>query len=197
MSFVIGLTGSIGMGKSTTAKMFADEGVPIWDADKTVVDLYAPNGPAVEAVRQIYPAAIQKDAVSRPILREAISSDPSILDRLNDAVHPMVQKDRAAFLKQHADQLVLLDIPLLFETGADKECDFVAVVSVPENIQRERVLARGEMTEADLQIILERQMPDADKRAKADLVIETFDMDDTRKAVRKLVQDLRHRMKHA
>ena len=191
MTFVIGLTGSIGMGKSTTAQMFADEGVPVWDADAAVRSLYAPGGAAVDAVREICPDAIEGDAVSRDILRQAISADPTVLDRLNQAIHPLVAANREDFLKTHEGTLVLLDVPLLFEAGGHEVCDVIVVVSVPEDVQKARVLARGEMTEQDFELILSRQMPDAEKRARADYVIPTLDLDDTRKRVQSLVKELR------
>ena len=188
---IIGLTGSIGMGKSTTAEMFADEGIPVWDADAAVRKLYAPGGAAVEFVREIAPAAVADGAVSREILRDAISDDPTILDRLNAAVHPLVAADRLRFLEQNKGKLVLLDVPLLFETGADELCDFVVVVSATADVQRERVLGRGEMSEKDLDLILSRQMPDVEKRKKADRVILTLSLDETRQAVRDLIKELR------
>ena len=191
MTFVTGLTGSIGMGKSTTAKMFADEGVPIWDADATVHKLYSRGGAAVEPIRAIAPSAIADDAVSRPVLRDLITSDPAFIEKLNSTVHPLVRDDREAFLDEHEDEIVVLDIPLLFETGADGLCDFIVVVSVPPDVQRERVLSRGGMSAQEFDLVLSRQMPDAEKRAKADRVIVTLTMDDTRKDVRNLLRDIR------
>jgi len=194
---IIGLTGSIGMGKSTTADMFADEGVPVWDADAAVRKLYSPGGAAVEFVREIAPAAVTDGAVSRAILRDAISDDPTILDRLNAAVHPLVAQDRLRFLVENKGKLVLLDVPLLFETGAHELCEFVVVVSAPAEVQRDRVLGRGEMSEEDFQLILSRQMPDAEKRQKADRVILTLSLDETRQAVRDLIKELRDKQADA
>lgn len=190
MTLVLGLTGSIGMGKSTTARMFADEGVPVWDADAVVHRLYAPGGAAVQAVKAIFPDVIEDGAVSREGLKAKIAADPTVLDRLQDAVHPLVAADRVAFLKNADAPVVLLDIPLLFETGADALCDKVVVVTVPKDIQKERVMARGEMTEADFQMILSRQMPDAEKRERADFVIETLTLEAARAGVRKILQQL-------
>lgn len=190
MTLVLGLTGSIGMGKSTTARMFADEGVPVWDADAVVHRLYAPGGAAVQAVKAIFPDVIEDGAVSREGLKAKIAADPTVLDRLQDAVHPLVAADRLAFLKNADAPVVLLDIPLLFETGADALCDKVVVVTVPHDIQKERVMARGEMTETDFQMILSRQMPDAEKRERADFVIETLTLEAARAGVRKILQQL-------
>jgi len=195
MSFRLGLTGSIGMGKSTTAAMFAQEGVPVWDADATVHRLYAPGQPAALAVGQLFPAAIDPDGgVSRPRLREIIAADPAALDRLNGVVHPLVARDRATFLADHAkDRVVLLDIPLLFETGADAGCDAVAVVTAPPEVQRERVLSRG-MGEDAFALILSRQMPDAEKRARADYLIPTTSLDAARAAVKDVLADIFRRI---
>lgn len=191
MTFVLGLTGSIGMGKSTTANMFADRGVPVWDADKTVRDLYAPGAPAMRAVQDHYPDAIRDGAVSRPILRQMISDDSKILDHLQTLVHPLVAVDRALFLKQQSHDIVVLDIPLLFEIGADAVCDAVAVVSVPAEVQRTRVMARGEMAEQEFEIILARQMPDAEKRAKARWVIETTTLEHAEQQVENILTEIR------
>ena len=193
MSFVLGLTGSIGMGKSTTAQMFADEGLPVWDADATVHRLYQPGQPAALAIGALFPGAIDAGGgVNRAALRALIQADPKVLDGLNAAVHPLVAADRAAFL--HANEtadILLLDVPLLFEIGLDKTCDAVAVVSVPTEVQRDRVLARGEMTEAEFQTILSRQMPDADKRARADYIIPTTSLEAARQAVKDVLADIR------
>ena len=190
--FLLGLTGSIGMGKSTTAKMFAEEGVPIWDADATVHALYAPGGAAVAPIDAAFPGAVVEGAVDRARLREILDADKSALSRLESIVHPLTTAAREAFIAVHSDaDLVLLDIPLLFETGADAICDAVLVVSVPPHVQRERVLARGQMTEAQLDLILERQLPDAHKRARAHHVIETHTLEDTRTAVRNLIAEIR------
>lgn len=188
MSYRLGLTGSIGMGKSTTAQMFRDEGVPVWDADAAVHRLYAPGGAAVAAVGTLCPDAVIAGAVDRARLKEWLARDPARLAQLEAVVHPLVAADRAAFIAQADAPLVVLDIPLLFETGAD--VDGVLVVSAPEDMQRARVLARPGMTEDHLEAILARQIPDAEKRARADFVIETTDMDSTRAAVRDLVRKL-------
>ena len=195
MSFRLGLTGSIGMGKSTTAAMFAEEGVPIWDADAVVHRLYEPGQPAALVIGTLFPGAVDPDGrVNRPKLRAMIQADPTVFDRLNAAVHPLVAEDRAAFLLANGDaQIVLLDIPLLYETGLEGLCDAVAVVSVPPEVQRDRVLQRG-MSEADFQMILARQRPDAEKRARSDYIIPTTGLDAARMAVKDVLADIRRRI---
>lgn len=193
MSYVLGLTGSIGMGKSTTADMFRAEGVPVWDADATVHRLYGPGGGATGPVAALAPQAIADDgSVDRDRLRAAIAADPSLLDRINAAVHPLVARDRAAFLARTRADVVVLDVPLLFEAGGAALCDGVAVVTAPAEVQRERVLGRG-MPEADFRMILSRQMPDAEKRARADFVIETKTQEGAREQVRAVLERIRER----
>ena len=188
MSVILGLTGSIGMGKSTTAQMFRDLGVPVWDADAAVHRLYGAGGAAVGPVGALCPDAVVTGAVDRGVLKTWLAADPTRLAQLEAAVHPLVAADRAAFIARADAPLVVLDIPLLFETGA--QVDAVLVVSAPPDVQRARVLARGGMTDAQLDLILSRQMPDADKRARADYVIETTDMDSARAQVAALVAKL-------
>lgn len=190
--FLLGLTGSIGMGKSTTARMFADEGVPVWDADATVHRLYAPGQPAARAIGQRWPEVLAPDgSVDRARLRAMVSADPGRLDWLNATVHPLTAADRNRFIADNAaSDILLLDIPLLYETGAEALCDAVLVVTAPADVQRERVLARG-TTEADFQMILARQLPDADKRARATYIIETLTEAQTRAEVRALLQRIR------
>jgi dephospho-CoA kinase len=170
----LGLTGSVGMGKSTTARLFADAGVPVWDADAAVHRLYAAGGTGAGAVARLVPQAVSEDAVDRSRLRDAIIADPALLARIEASVHPLVAADREAFAEAHADaDIVVFDIPLLFETGGDRGLDGVLVVTAPEAVQRARVLARPGMTPEALERILARQMPDAEKRARADFVITT------------------------
>lgn len=184
----LGLTGSIGMGKSTTAGFFREIGVPVWDADAAVHRLYAPGGAAVGPVGALCPAAVVDGAIDRGALKDWIAQDKGALARLEAVVHPLVTDDRADFVKGVTGPLVVLDIPLLFEVGAD--VDGVLVVTAPPEVQRARVLARPGMTEAQLDAILARQMPDAEKRARADFVIETLDMDSARRDVQNLVARL-------
>ncbi|MBU2992316.1 dephospho-CoA kinase [Octadecabacter sp. 1_MG-2023] len=197
MTFVIGLTGSIGMGKSTTAKMFSDMGVPVWDADAVVRGLYDKGGAATELVRRHYPEAIESGAVSRDKLRELIAANPKTLDHLQSLVHPLLAENRSAFLKDPKNKIVLLDIPLLFETGTDTECDAVVVVTAPADIQRQRVLDRGEMTEEDFQLILSRQLPDTQKRERARWIIETLSMDAARQSVKDILAEIKQELEHA
>ena len=197
MTFRLGLTGSIGMGKSTTAAMFANEGVPVWDADAVVRQLYAKGGQATGVIAALLPEVIQDAAVSRPKLRALVAKDPSVLDRVQAIVHPLVAQSRADFLRGCVADIALLDIPLLFETGAEAACDAVVVVSAPADIQRARVLARGEMTQAEYELILARQLPDAEKRARADYVVETSTLDNARAAVQAICVDIRKRLAHA
>lgn len=190
MTHRLGLTGSIGMGKSTTAQMFRDAGVPVWDADETVHQLYQSGGAAVGAIADQFPSAVQGGQVSRETLRALIAADPAVITRIEEIVHPLVARSRQAFLDAHKEPLVVLDIPLLFETGADKWLDSVLVVSVPPDIQKSRVMARAGMTEEQFQMILSRQVPDAEKRERADYVIETRTLDATRAAVQELISEL-------
>ena len=194
---VIGLTGSIGMGKSTTAAMFADAGVAVWDADAAVHRLYDAGGAAVPAILALRPQAVNNGAVDREALKAWIADDPGALAQINAVVHPLVAADRAAFLEYTDEDVVVLDIPLLFETGAEAEVDIVVVVSAPEDVQRARVLERHQMDIGTLETILARQMPDADKRARADFVIETVDLDTARKQVHRVIDAVREGLAHA
>ncbi len=195
--FIIGLTGSIGMGKSTTAAMFAAQGVPVWDADAAVHRLYAKGGTAVEPTRAICPAAIVDGAVDRGALKDWINRDPSALAQIETVVHPLVARDRGDFIASAKAPIILLDIPLLFETGAEDQVDLIVVASAPAELQRDRVLARGTMSEEQFNTILAKQMPDAEKRKRADVVIPTDTMDGARKAVEALVAEVKERLSHA
>ena len=173
---LIGLTGSIGMGKSTTAAMFREAGVPVYDADAAVHDLYDLGGAAVGLVGEAFPGTVTGGRVDREALRQAVLGDPAALKRLNAIVHPLVGLDRAGFFaRAQADgaDLVVLDIPLLFETGGHANVDAIVVASAPAQMQRERVLARPGMTPDRLDAILAQQMADAEKRARAHFVVDT------------------------
>lgn len=173
---VLGLTGSIGMGKSTTGAMFAAEGAALWDADAAVHRLYARGGAGAKAVAALAPEAVRDGAVDRDALRAAILAEPALLARIEAAVHPLVAADRAAFLADAARRgvgVAVCDVPLLLETGQAGACDAVVVVTAPPEVQRARVMARPGMTPEAFARILARQMPDAEKRARADFVIDT------------------------
>lgn len=185
----LGLTGSIGMGKSTVAAMFADEGVPVFDADAAVHLLQGPAGRLVAKIEEHFPGTTGAGGVDRTSLAERVLGDAGALARLEALVHPAVAADREAFLDaNHAAPLVVLDIPLLFEKGGWDKVDRIAVVSAPEEVQRARVLARPGMTPAKLDKILALQMPDAEKRARADFVIPTgCSLEETRASVRRII----------
>ncbi|MFU8778016.1 MAG: dephospho-CoA kinase [Roseovarius sp.] len=206
MTVLIGLTGSIGMGKSTTARLFANEGCPVWDADAAVHRLYASGGAAVAPMAKAFPEAIEDGAISRPRLKAIMSRDPSALARIEAIVHPLVAQDRADFVQNHRKDLtdlttqapiLVLDIPLLFETGADGAMDYTVVVSAPPEVQRARVLDRGTMTPEHFENILQKQMLDAEKRARADYVINTDTLESARAQVQAVLRDIRQRIAHA
>ena len=196
MTFKLGLTGSIGMGKSTTAALFAEAGVPVWDADAAVHRLYGPGGAAVRPLGRLWPAAVTEGSILREELKRWIARDASALKRIEAVVHPLVAEDRARFLCETDSDIVVLDVPLLYETGGEAQMDAVAVVTAPSRIQRARVLARPGMTEPDFEAMLAKQMPDAEKRARADYVIETTTLDAARQEVHKILRDIRGR-RHA
>ena len=173
---VLGLTGSIGMGKSTTAELFRQAGTAVYDADAAVAALYARGGAAVAPVEEAFPGVVRDGAVDRQRLSAALAKDPSALAGLEAVVHPLVEARRRTFLEQaRADgaSVAVLDVPLLWEVGAHDQVDAVVVVTAPEDVQRARVLARPGMTDEKLRLILARQIPDAEKRDRADFVIDT------------------------
>ncbi len=192
---VLGLTGSIGMGKTVTAGMFAEEGALVQDADATVRTLYAQGGAAGPLLRDAFPGAVKDGAVDRTELARQIMADPLGLARLEAIIHPLVADARAAFLAQaeHAGaEVVVLDIPLLFEVGAHDGVDAVVVASAPAEVQRSRVLARPGITPERFEALLARQIPDADKRAKADFVVNTgAGLDAAREQVRAILNAVR------
>ncbi len=189
--FVIGLTGAIGMGKSETAKLFAAEGVPVFDADAAIHDLYA--GEAVAAVEAAFPGSTRNGAVDRAALARQVMDDPAALTRLEQLVHPMVVRRREEFLAGAKAPIVVLDIPLLLETGT--KVDAVVVATAPEHVQRQRVLARSGMIEAKFQALCARQFSDAQKRAQADyLVVTDKGLDDARDQVKMILSDIRKKL---
>jgi dephospho-CoA kinase len=198
--FVLALTGSIGMGKSTAAGFFREAGVPVWDADEAVGRLYGKRGAAVPEIARLCPEAVKDDAVDREALKAWILRDPEALTKIEKAVHPLVASDREDFLvgaEAAEEPIVVLDVPLLFETGADVQADAVLVVSAPPDVQRARVMARPGMTEKAFQMLLDKQLPDREKRARADFVIPSTDKESTRAAIFALVDRLRTLHGHA
>ncbi|MCB2096187.1 MAG: dephospho-CoA kinase [Parvularculaceae bacterium] len=193
----IGLTGSIGMGKSTVTGMFADEGAMVWNADDAVHRLYAKGGAGVAALKERFPSAIIDDAVDRNILSTLVLDDAAALADLEAIIHPLVSKDRAETLDSAARSgadFVVLDIPLLFEKGYERFLDAVIVVSAPTVMQQARVMARPGMTERKFRSILMKQTPDAEKRRRADYVIDTgVSLEETREQVRAVVTALKER----
>lgn len=173
---LLGLTGSIGMGKTETAKIFARLGVPAYNADDAVHTLYSPGGKAVAPVSAAFPGVEQNGAIDRNLLSARVLNNPALINRLETIVHPLVGEAQRSFLAQAQTQgasMVLLDIPLLFETGGQGRVQRVIVVSAPPDVQRQRVLERPGMTVEKFEAILARQVPDAEKRARADFVIDT------------------------
>lgn len=191
MTFRLGLTGSIGMGKSTTAQMFRDLGHPVWDADDAVHRLYGPGGAGVTQVAAVFPDALRNGGIDREALKRAIARDATALARLEGIVHPLVADDRQDFLARHeGTPLVVLDIPLLFESAAPPELDGIAVVSTDAATQSARVLARPGMTLETLRLILARQMPDVEKRSRADWIIPTESIEVAREAVARIISEV-------
>ena len=197
MTFRLGLTGSIGMGKSTTARLFAEEGCAVWDADAAVHRLYAKGGDAVSPMQAAFPGAVEDGTVSRDALRKIIADDPSALRRIEEIVHPLVGQDRAAFIAAAKADILVFDIPLLFETGGDAAMDAVAVVTIDADTQADRVLSRGTMTRDQFEAIRAKQMPDVEKRARADFVIVTDSVEHARAQVQSVTRTIRDRIAHA
>ena len=191
--FRLGLTGSIGMGKSTTAALFAAEGIPVWDADQAVHRLYAAGGAAVAPLAALCPDALGPSGIDRVALKQWIARDPAALGRIEAVVHPLVAADRDAFAAMATGDVILFDIPLLFEKGTEAMMDATLLVTAPPELQRARVLARPGMTEAEFDRLKARQMPDRDKRARADHIIETLSLAAARAGVRALIDYIRTR----
>jgi dephospho-CoA kinase len=186
---VLGLTGSIGMGKSTASKLFSEEGIPVYEADEAVHALY--KGAAAQLIEAEFPGATRGGEVDRAVLARMVFGNPEALKRLEAIVHPLVREIETSFVeaaRAAGEPLVVLDVPLLFENGGEARCDLVAVVSAPPDIQRERVMRREGMTEERFNAILARQVPDAEKRARADIVIDTSGpVENTRRTVQDII----------
>jgi len=189
---ILGLTGSIGMGKSATAAMFATEGLPVYDADAAVHALYEKGGAAVAPLSERFGDILKDGAVDRAALRAKVVDDPDAMKDLEQIVHPLVGQSQLNFRQQALEsesKIAVVDIPLLFETGGDQRCDFVVVVTAPADLQKARVLARGEMSEEQFEQIRAKQMSDADKRARADFIISTaFGFDFARAHVQAIIE---------
>ncbi|MEM6938662.1 MAG: dephospho-CoA kinase [Pseudomonadota bacterium] len=189
--FLLGLTGSIGMGKSTTAQLFVEEGCALWDADQAVHRLYGEGGAAVPVFQESFPATVLDGIVSRPALKEMIADDPSILAQIEKIVHPLVAEDRRAFLARTEADIVVLDIPLLFETGGDARVDAVVCVYIDPEAQQKRVMARGTMTQEQFEAINHKQMPTAEKRRRSQYHVKTDTLAHARAQVQAIVKDIR------
>ncbi len=191
---IIGLTGSIGMGKSTVAAMFADHNVPVFDADAQVRLMQGPDGELLDQIEAAFPGSTGPEGVKRDQLGRLVFGNREALARLEAIIHPAVAQKRAQFLQDHGHKdLILFDIPLLFENGGDKSVDIIVVVSAPAEVQRERVLARKDMSEEKFNHILGLQLDDAQKRARADHIIDTgVSLEETKAQVARLIGQLRH-----
>jgi dephospho-CoA kinase len=193
--YVIGLTGGIGMGKSESAKLFAAQGVAVHDADAAIARLYAKGGAAVEAIVKAFPGTVKDGAVDRAALSARVVNDPAALARLEALVHPLVQQDRKDFLKHATAPIILFDIPLLFEIGAELEMDAVVVASAPEQVRRARVLARPGMTAEKFESLKARQLGDAEKRQQAHYVVMTDKgLEHAREQVKMILADIRNKL---
>ncbi|SEQ86869.1 dephospho-CoA kinase [Thalassovita taeanensis] len=197
MTFKLGLTGSIGMGKSTTAKLLAEAGCEIWDADAAVHRLYSTGGRAVAPMQAAFPQAVENGQVSRERLKNIISADPTALKTIEAIVHPLLAQDRIDFVANATADILVFDVPLMFETGGDKRMDAVIVVSVPAETQRKRVMERGTMTTEQFETIRSKQMPDAEKRKRADYVLVTDTFEHAQAQVKDILADIRGKMTHA
>lgn len=192
--FVLGLTGSIGMGKSTTAKMFADAGIPVWDADATVHRIYTGNSPVVQQIAEMYPKAVKNKEVDRQILKNLISRDQSILKKLEGIVQPSIAASRKNFILNAVSDIVIIDHPLLLESKSDAYCDAVLVVTIDADTQKHRVLAREKMDIKTFDIIRSKQMPTAEKYKYADYIIETTTLSAARMQVQTVIRKIREQL---
>lgn len=189
--FIIGLTGSIGMGKTTTAEMFRAHDIPVWSADDAVHRLYRKDGAAVPLIAKLCPEAETPNGIDRVALSKWIAHTPGALARVEAIVHPLVAEDRREFLSSVDSDIVLLDIPLLFETDGEGMVDAVVVVTAPGDVQRQRVMAREGMTDEKFRMILAKQMPDEEKRERADYIVQTTGLEAAESQVQKIIEDIR------
>ena len=190
-AFILGLTGSIGMGKSTTAGLLTDAGLVVWDADAAVHRLYAAGGAAVFPVARRFPGALKDGGIDRTLLKAKLAAQPQALADLEAIVHPLVAADRARFLVEAPGDILVLDVPLLFETGVNALCDATLLVTAPPEVQRARVLARPGMTEDQFRLIQSRQLPDSEKRCRATHILETLNPDLAHAYVTALIAHIR------
>ena len=197
MSYLLGLTGSIGMGKSTTAALFAARGCLIWDADLAVHRAYNEGGDGVAEVKKIAITAVDSNNVNRDKLRTLILEDPTLLAKIEAIIHPIVQKDRQAFIASNPGSILVFDIPLLFELNSETDFDAVACVLSTFEMQKTRVMARPGMTRTHLEMIISKQLPAADKAARANYIINTATKDIARAAVDSIIKDIKRKLENA
>jgi dephospho-CoA kinase len=197
MSYLLGLTGSIGMGKSTTAALFAARGCLIWDADLAVHRAYNEGGDGVAEIKKIAITAVDSNSVNRDKLRTLILEDPTLLAKIEAIIHPIVQKDRQAFIASNPGSILVFDIPLLFELNSESDFDAVACVLSTFEMQKTRVMARPGMTRTHLEMIISKQLPAADKAARANYIINTATKDIARAAVDSIIKDIKRKLENA
>ena len=197
MSYLLGLTGSIGMGKSTTCALFSERGCTIWDADQAVHRAYGIGGSAVEPFSKILPQVIVKQQINREKLRQVISEDESILPRIEAIIHPLVRRDRQNFISANPSSILVFDIPLLFELNAQADFDAVACVFLEPKVQKERVMARPGMTKSYFEMILKKQLPASEKAARSDYVINTATPRTAVIAVDTILKNIRRKLRNA
>lgn len=197
MTICLGLTGSIGMGKSTTAQMFAAQGCAVWDADAAVHRLYAKDGAAVGPMGVVFPDAVKDGAIDRSVLRIELQKTPDALKQIEVIVHPLVHADRTEFALSTTAKIAVFDIPLLFENNLQENFHATACVSIDSDTQKSRVMVRGTMTETDFELILSKQMPSTEKVALADYTIPTNTLDAAESAVTSIITDLQNRFPDA
>jgi len=197
MSYLLGLTGSIGMGKSTTAALFAARGCLIWNADLAVHRAYNEGGDGVAEIKKIAITAVDSNSVNRDKLRTLILEDPTLLAKIEAIIHPIVQKDRQAFIASNLGSILVFDIPLLFELNSESDFDAVACVLSTFEMQKTRVMARPGMTRTHLEMIISKQLPAADKAARANYIINTATKDIARAAVDSIIKDIKRKLENA